>query len=239
MPPAPRRPGRHSRPAGRHPALKSQLTSIGSASQQVSQGRTACATASSPAWPTPNRPAPALGSAGLQTSTEQMPHEPTGRASQDEGRRRGLPTPERAATAPVDGRQGRPAPSAWLAFAAEPTARPEPAHAASTRRHGSVICGATQRARSCRGRARVRGPLHPELSRRVRRRLPTATCNGGASNARCSFSAKLHRNVTDICLDVGFTSLGTFSRTFSEIVGESPTAYRAGHDRWWHHIACR
>ena len=38
------------------------------------------------------------------------------------------------------------------------------------------------------------------------------------------------RNVTDICLDVGFTSLGTFSRTFSEIVGESPTAYRAGHD---------
>ena len=38
------------------------------------------------------------------------------------------------------------------------------------------------------------------------------------------------RSVTDICLDVGFTSLGTFSRTFNEIVGESPTAYRAGHD---------
>ena len=35
------------------------------------------------------------------------------------------------------------------------------------------------------------------------------------------------RSVTDICLDVGFTSLGTFSRTFREIVGESPTAYRA------------
>jgi AraC-like DNA-binding protein len=34
------------------------------------------------------------------------------------------------------------------------------------------------------------------------------------------------RPVTEICLDVGFTSLGTFSRTFSEIVGESPTAYR-------------
>ena len=27
------------------------------------------------------------------------------------------------------------------------------------------------------------------------------------------------RSVTDICLDVGFTSLGTFSRTFREIVG--------------------
>ncbi len=33
-------------------------------------------------------------------------------------------------------------------------------------------------------------------------------------------------SVTDVCLAVGFTSLGTFSRTFSEIVGCSPTAYR-------------
>ena len=37
------------------------------------------------------------------------------------------------------------------------------------------------------------------------------------------------RSVTDICLDVGFTSLGTFSRTFREIVGETPSAYRHGH----------
>jgi AraC-like DNA-binding protein len=35
------------------------------------------------------------------------------------------------------------------------------------------------------------------------------------------------RNITDICLDVGFSSLGTFSRTFREIVGETPTGYRA------------
>ena len=34
------------------------------------------------------------------------------------------------------------------------------------------------------------------------------------------------RSVTEICLDVGFTSLGTFSRTFRDIVGESPTIYR-------------
>ncbi len=34
------------------------------------------------------------------------------------------------------------------------------------------------------------------------------------------------RTVTEICFDVGFTSLGTFSRTFREILGESPTAYR-------------
>jgi AraC-like DNA-binding protein len=35
-----------------------------------------------------------------------------------------------------------------------------------------------------------------------------------------------NRSVTEICLDVGFTSLGTFSRTFRDIVGESPSAYR-------------
>jgi transcriptional regulator GlxA family with amidase domain len=34
------------------------------------------------------------------------------------------------------------------------------------------------------------------------------------------------RSVTDICLAVGFSSLGTFSRTFAGIVGESPTAHR-------------
>jgi AraC-like DNA-binding protein len=33
--------------------------------------------------------------------------------------------------------------------------------------------------------------------------------------------------VTEICFDVGFNSLGTFSRTFSGIMGESPSAYRA------------
>src|SRR5262245_43213766 len=37
------------------------------------------------------------------------------------------------------------------------------------------------------------------------------------------------RSVTDVCFDVGFTSLGTFSRTFREIVGETPSAYRRGH----------
>ena len=38
------------------------------------------------------------------------------------------------------------------------------------------------------------------------------------------------RSVTEICLDVGFTSLGTFSRTFSDIVGRSPTDYRRDTD---------
>ena len=37
------------------------------------------------------------------------------------------------------------------------------------------------------------------------------------------------RSITDICMSVGFSSLGTFSRTFREIVGESPKDYRAAH----------
>ena len=37
------------------------------------------------------------------------------------------------------------------------------------------------------------------------------------------------RTVTDICFDVGFSSVGTFSRTFREIVGQTPSAYREGH----------
>ena len=39
-----------------------------------------------------------------------------------------------------------------------------------------------------------------------------------------------NRAVTDISLDVGFNSLGTFSRTFKEIVGQSPSEYRDGND---------
>ena len=37
------------------------------------------------------------------------------------------------------------------------------------------------------------------------------------------------RSITDVCFDVGFTSLGTFSRTFHEIIGETPSGYRDGH----------
>jgi transcriptional regulator GlxA family with amidase domain len=39
--------------------------------------------------------------------------------------------------------------------------------------------------------------------------------------------AQTRLDITDVCLEVGFSSLGTFSRTFSEIVGEPPTSFRS------------
>jgi AraC-like DNA-binding protein len=35
------------------------------------------------------------------------------------------------------------------------------------------------------------------------------------------------RSVTDVCMAVGCTSLGSFSARFTELVGETPTAYRS------------
>jgi AraC-like DNA-binding protein len=40
--------------------------------------------------------------------------------------------------------------------------------------------------------------------------------------------------VTEVCMLVGFSSLGSFSSRFSQLVGESPAAYRA---RWAAHGA--
>ncbi|TMC12018.1 MAG: helix-turn-helix transcriptional regulator [Chloroflexi bacterium] len=43
---------------------------------------------------------------------------------------------------------------------------------------------------------------------------------------RATFGETPHRYLQ--CMDVGFSSLGTFSRTFRDIVGESPSSYRRG-----------
>src|SRR5436853_1882889 len=37
------------------------------------------------------------------------------------------------------------------------------------------------------------------------------------------------RRITDISFDVGFMSVGTFSRTFDEIIRTKPSNYRPGH----------
>lgn len=39
------------------------------------------------------------------------------------------------------------------------------------------------------------------------------------------------RSITDVCFDVGFNSLGTFSRTFRDVVGVSPSTYRNRSER--------
>jgi AraC-like DNA-binding protein len=43
----------------------------------------------------------------------------------------------------------------------------------------------------------------------------------------CAMLRDTDATVTDIALAVGFDSLGTFSRTFAQIIGRSPTQYRA------------
>ena len=35
-----------------------------------------------------------------------------------------------------------------------------------------------------------------------------------------------HHSVTDVCMEVGFSSLGSFSALFARRVGEAPSAYR-------------
>ena len=47
------------------------------------------------------------------------------------------------------------------------------------------------------------------------------------------FLRSTERSVTDICLEVGFTSLGTFSRTFNAIVGDTPSSYREHAEIKW------
>jgi AraC-like DNA-binding protein len=42
-----------------------------------------------------------------------------------------------------------------------------------------------------------------------------------------SMLAREGLSVTDICFEVGFESLGSFSSLFKEMVGRSPSAYRA------------
>ena len=39
-------------------------------------------------------------------------------------------------------------------------------------------------------------------------------------------------SVTDVCFEVGCSSLGTFSTRFAELVGESPSVYRARDHSW-------
>jgi AraC-like DNA-binding protein len=46
-------------------------------------------------------------------------------------------------------------------------------------------------------------------------------------------------SVTEVCLAVGCTSLGSFSRRFTSVVGETPSGYRARrHEQLRHASAC-
>ena len=42
----------------------------------------------------------------------------------------------------------------------------------------------------------------------------------------CDLLRSVNLTVTEVCMLVGFSSLGTFSRRFTELVGRSPSAYQ-------------
>ena len=42
----------------------------------------------------------------------------------------------------------------------------------------------------------------------------------------CAGEARGEHSVTDVCLELGYSSLGTFSAQFTQRVGESPSAYQ-------------
>src|SRR5207253_10959837 len=75
------------------------------------------------------------------------------------------------------------------------------------------------------GLQRFAGALHPDVPRDVRR-VPHRYLLRRRVERGMYLLRATDRSVTDICLDVGFTSLGTFSRIFRDIVGATPSAYR-------------
>jgi AraC-like DNA-binding protein len=72
--------------------------------------------------------------------------------------------------------------------------------------------------------------MSPSLFARRFREAYGATPYGYLQARRVERSMALLRggmSVTDACMTVGFTSLGSFSSTFSRLVGEPPSVYRA------------
>ena len=73
--------------------------------------------------------------------------------------------------------------------------------------------------------------MSPSLFARRFREAYGDTPYGYLQTRRVERAMALLRNgrisVTDVCMAVGFTSLGSFSSTFTRLVGEPPSAYKA------------
>ncbi len=72
------------------------------------------------------------------------------------------------------------------------------------------------------------GATMPNLNTGILREVPVVLPLIGEQRVeRAMFLLReSERSVTEVCYDVGFASLNTFSRTFGDIVGIPPTAYR-------------
>jgi len=80
-------------------------------------------------------------------------------------------------------------------------------------------------------RAALMSPAH--FSRRFRAAYGETPCTYLMTRRIERAKALLRQgwSVTDTCMAVGCTSLGSFSSRFSEVVGQTPSQYRAGDHR--------
>src|SRR5262249_31252956 len=82
----------------------------------------------------------------------------------------------------------------------------------------------------CRGGARAGVLPPPWLARRFREAYgdtPYGYLQARRVERAMALLRRGHMSVTDVCMAVGFTSLGSFSSTFTRLVGEPPSAYKA------------
>src|SRR3954467_5719960 len=112
---------------------------------------------------------------------------------------------------------------------APPAQRPRPRRSPLPR---AARPGGARARRQC-----VAAPLQPQLPAGVRRdALPVPAHAPAPTPSPCLPPRRLERaryllrttdrSVMEICLDVGFTSVGSFTTTFRRHVGVTPTAYR-------------
>ena len=98
----------------------------------------------------------------------------------------------------------------------------EPAAAAGAGRHGPRVRRTARHRRAGPDRVRLGGALHPPF-RATFGETPHRYLQRRRVERAMFLLRSTDRSVTDICLEAGFTSLGTFSRMFREIVGEPPS----------------
>ncbi|MEZ5183645.1 MAG: helix-turn-helix domain-containing protein [Acidimicrobiales bacterium] len=97
--------------------------------------------------------------------------------------------------------------------------------AARARSHRPRLRPAARRGRARRRRPHVGGPPEREF-RRAYGEPPYAYLTTRRIERAMTLLRRGDLSVTEVCVAVGFSSLGSFSSRFTELVGTSPSEYR-------------